>query len=389
MGAVTRLSAILLTLVAASACGEIAGLADTSAPLAQINVWVRGEIPPQAGGTPRPARPRVALVWGKQWMPEPFCFLPPGSEEAAAVVEAGCRDSFGFVPERVAANAAVGADGRATLALLDLPAADVMVGDVTARVAYGSLLVYDDRNDNGALDLRRPRRVRGGDDEDEGKEEEPAEEDLAERLDEDTDIVHGASFVSMTRPDQRVAFREGGFSLAAAFYPRHGCPPPPEGFSVVGAGGFSAVGALQSTLKGELPSQDPSLCTTESLEDAVVTVPVSNPEDLSELACTTRRWGVSIGGSTRYYSPERAPEIEGRKWACVGLPRLGGDEEGKPKEGEGAAMQQLVVASDKGDACKSVSHFLLAGCDRDPDCERPEWDLSESPPEWWPCGVSK
>ena len=356
----------------------------------QIHVEVQGEIPAPAEGSSSPVRARVALVWGRQWLPEPFCFLPPSSEEAAAVLEAGCRDSFGFLPARAAANAPVGPDGRAVLELLDLPAADVMVGDLTARVAYGSLLLYDDRNGNGALDLRRPPRVRGGDEEEgKGEDAEGDEEQLTEKLKDDTDIVHGASFVSMTRPDRRLAFREGGFSLAAAFYPRHGCPPPPEGFSVVGAGGFSANIALAAALQGELPAQDPESCTSESVEEALVSIPVTPPEGLSELACTTRRWGGSIGGSTRYYSPERAPDLEGRKWACVSLPRLGKDEETKEPAGQGPAVQQLVVAGDAGDACRSVAHFLLVGCDREPECERPEWDLADSPPDWWPCGGSK
>jgi hypothetical protein len=37
-----------------------------------------------------------------------------------------------------------------------------LVGDVTARVAYGSLVVFDDRNGNGTLDLALPHRAASG-----------------------------------------------------------------------------------------------------------------------------------------------------------------------------------------------------------------------------------
>ena len=102
---------------------------------------------------------RVALVWGAQWLTEPFCVLPAESPEAAAVIDAGCRDPFGFVPALVSVSVPIAVDVPATLTLSQLPAADVMVGDVTARVAYGSLVVFDDRNGSGTLELT-PRSIR-------------------------------------------------------------------------------------------------------------------------------------------------------------------------------------------------------------------------------------
>src|SRR5207248_5057396 len=103
--------------------------------------------------------------------------------------------------------------------LLDLPTADLMIGGVTARVAYASLVLYDDVNGNGALDFAAPQRL-GGD-------MPPPDEDL----------VVGASFVTMTAPDRRLAYREGDFDANAACYPRAGCPAPPPGLSIVAAGG--------------------------------------------------------------------------------------------------------------------------------------------------------
>ena len=69
------------------------------------------------------------------------------------MIDAGCRDPFGFVPDVVSVSVPIDVDAPATLTLTQLPAADVMVGDVTARVAYGSLVVFDDRDDTGTLEL--------------------------------------------------------------------------------------------------------------------------------------------------------------------------------------------------------------------------------------------
>ena len=189
-------------------------------------------------------------MWGTQWQLEPFCLLPPESAEAAAVIAAGCRDPFGFVPNRVAVSVPVTLGTQASLPFYDLPGADVMVGDVTSRVAYGSLVVYDDRDGNGSLDLARPGRTASGGDEGRGDDS----------IDS-TDVVYGASFWTMTAPDQRVAFREGAFNARSAFYPRSGCGDPPPQFSILAAGGFSALDGLTSAAAGRLPSQDPARCS--------------------------------------------------------------------------------------------------------------------------------
>ena len=49
----------------------------------------------------------------------------------------------------------------ASIDLFSLPGADVMVGDPTSRVAYGSVVVYDDDGD-GTLDLAIPHRTPNG-----------------------------------------------------------------------------------------------------------------------------------------------------------------------------------------------------------------------------------
>ena len=146
--------ALTLAPLLVAACGRLQGFGGEATPLASFNVVFQGDLAPlrPAGVTDVHAL-RVALVWGAQWLTEPFCVLPAESPEAAAVIEAGCRDPFGFVPAAVSISAPIAVDEPATLTLTQLPAADVMVGDVTARVAYASLVVFDDRNDSGTLDL--------------------------------------------------------------------------------------------------------------------------------------------------------------------------------------------------------------------------------------------
>ena len=223
-----------------SGCGKPLGLGGAVTPLVQIHVQATDP----SLVAPADAHLRVALVWGLQWQPEPFCFLPPESPEAAAVIAAGCRDSFGFVPNLVAADIPIAPGAPATIDLDSLPDAGVMVGDPSARIAYASLVVYDDRNLDGILDLRHPQRQR--------RRGEPIDDAAGQ-----ADVVYGASFISMTEPDQRVAYREGGFDETVAFYPRRNCPDPPASFSILSAGGFSAAEAiaLAEQVPPELPPE--------------------------------------------------------------------------------------------------------------------------------------
>ena len=129
----------------AAGCGNVSGFGGSVPPLATVHVQVTGDF--ASVQVPGPAAPNLqaALVWGAQWLTEPLCVLPPDDASVEALIAAGCRDAFGFVPDRVAVNAPLAPDGTAELDLLDLPAADVMVGGVTARVAYASVVVYDDK----------------------------------------------------------------------------------------------------------------------------------------------------------------------------------------------------------------------------------------------------
>jgi hypothetical protein len=385
----------VLACLALAACGKPVGLDSTAFPLARIHVLVTGELAAipgvdagealdggdaldagqivDAGGSidagAMPTQLHAALVWGLQWVPDPFCVLPPVSPAAAAVIAAGCRDSFGFVPNSVAADTPITLGVPAILELYTLPRAEVMVGDVTARVAYASVIVYDDRNGNGILDLRHPARQRRG-----GGEVPNDASGAADR-------VWGASFISMTLPDRRVAFREGNFNQNVAFYPRRGCADPPKQFSILSASGFSEAAALLSLLTGQLPIEsDLGACATAGLDDTIV-IPLQDPTGLSQLACTTN----DQGGVTYYRRAPDQPPVPLTDptwtWACTSFPRLPGDTGGATGGG-----QQLVLASDPRAPCRSNLHYTLRGCDNNPFCASPTWDLAAPP--WWPCSTT-
>jgi hypothetical protein len=329
-------------------CGDLQGFGGPVPPLASIHVAA----PAGAQGDLH-----VALLWGQQWLTEPLCILPAENENAAAVIATGCRDPFGFVPDRVGGDVAIAAGDETTIDLPDLPSADVMVGDITARIAYASLVLYDDRDHSGALDLGSVRRP--GDNPD----------------DSTTDQVVGASFVSMTAPDRRLAYREGGFNEAAAFYPRHGCPDPAPAFSIVDAGGFTAEAAIAATLAGQLPDEDPSTCAGAALPDTTVSIAVApDPSTVAEAGCTERRDDSSI----RFREPpDDAPDFADRTTACIHLAAFD-----MPPPSD---VIQLVVSGRSMDRCKSVTHYVLKGCREDALCGAPDWDHSAAPPAWWPC----
>lgn len=363
----TSAQALLAALGLLAGCSDLKGLSGEAPALARIEVSISGDVLAVRPPNDVPPQLRVALVWGAQWLPETSCVLPPESTEVAAVMAAGCRDPFGFVPFRVGGTAPVDDQGHATIELHDLPAADVMVGGVTARVAYASLVLFDDRDGSGTLELRRSTR----DFQDPGGEPDPDPGQVP-------DTILGASLVSMTEPDERVAFREGGFDPNAAFYPRVGCEPPPKGFSVLAAGGFSYMAALLAVLDGKLPAQDPATCRVSALADVRVTVPVRAPSaELRQVACRGRR----STGFPRYREPDAELDLSRRTFACASLPKTGGADGGVAVE-----QKQLLLADPADNVCKGLSHIILRGCDSDPACVVPEWDVTASPPDWWPCG---
>ena len=348
----------------AAGCGNLSGLGGSAPPLATVHVQVTGDF--ASVQVPGPTAPKLqaALVWGTQWLTEPLCVRPTSDTSVQALLAAGCRDTFGFVPDRVAANAPVLADGTAELDLVDLPAADVMVGGVTARVAYASVVIYDDRDGDGTLTLGRPARLIGRD--------EPRPDDNGVQT---RDLVYAASFASMTEPDTRLAYREGGFDRTAAFYPRAGCGDPLPSFSLVSAGGFSAMAALAAGLQGQLPPEDPSTCLQQPA-DTPMSVAYRPPAQLHELACQER----TLDSSVRYREPPvDPPDLTSSTAACAKVPDRGTT--------KANGMIQYVVSGRSDDSCMGLTHYVLRGCRNDPLCAPPDWDITKTPPSWWPCPV--
>ncbi|HEY4183332.1 MAG TPA: hypothetical protein VGM90_41195 [Kofleriaceae bacterium] len=349
----------LACLLLLGGCGDLVGFGGPTAPLATLNVEVTGTPPADTDL-------RVALVWGTQWLPEPLCILPPPDASVAAVIAAGCRNPLSFTPDRVALSVAVAPNVPAQIELNQLPSADVMVGDVTARVAYASLVVFDDRDHDGTLTLGRSIRLpaqdmRGPDN------EEPDTNDSK-------DVVIGASFVAMTEPDQRIAYREGGFNLTG-YYPRRNCGSPAPGYSIVSAGGFTYDAAVQATLAGVLPEEDPASCAEEDIA-SLVEIPVRPTEEVAEVACEIRRTDSSI----RYREPPQdSPDLSTHTYACTSIPAFGDDM-------STAGITQLAVATAAGDQCKGLTHYTLVGCDEGVlVCDNFDWDIRATPPSWWPC----
>jgi hypothetical protein len=344
-------------------CDKLHGFGGDVPPLVTIQVEATGDvttvIPP---GQSAPSL-NVALIWGAQWVSELICILPPESDAMAAVLAAGCRDPFGFVPLRVAAVAPAEPNVPTELSLYSLPSADTLVGTLTSRVAYASVIVFDHHDASGTLELGMPDHTASGDD---------GGDDMGDYM-ATNDIVYGASFNSMTEPDQRLAFREGSFNVAAAFYPRHGCGDPPLGFSIVAAGGFSAAAAIAAAMQGELPSEDPTTCVESAPASASIQVQLRKPDDVRESICAE-----PDDITARYLQPPvQAPDLTGgRVRACGHIPDFGD---------ASANMIQVVVSGRSDDPCKSLTHYVLRGCFEGPTCTFPDWDYTATPPSWWHC----
>ena len=357
--------ALFIISSALGGCGNVQGVGGPVPPLVTFQVEPSGDLtnlrPP---GIADDSMLQVALVWGAQWWAEPFCILPPESDAAAAVIAAGCRDPFGFVPAQVGANVPVSLNQATPLSLYSLPTAALLVGGVTSRVGYASFVLYDDRDGDGTLDLSTPHTAPSG-----GRDGPPEDESP-----DSSDIVYGASFVTMTAPDVRVSYLEGTFS-PSAFYPRQGCPDPAAGFRILSASGFSAADALAASAMGTIPAEGDATACSESTPDAtVVPIPARSPSDVTEVACSER----TTDGSVRYRQPPTdAPDLTDRVYACAHLPSLGAQSQ--------PDLIQLVVSGQSGDRCKGLTHYTLRGCREDVACAIPDWDFTANPPSWWPC----
>ncbi len=394
----------LLLLLVLGCQDKVLGLTDNATPLVHIHVKVTGDLQALRPESTLKETPhlRVALVWGGVYNPDPFCGIYqvlPLDPSATAVAQAGCRDIFGFVPQQVGESVAVAPDGTATIDLINLPNAAVLVGEVTSRVGYASILVFDDRNNNGTLELHRAAQNRNGG----GPGGGPGGMQTPDSATPTTltDFVYGASFISQTQPDQRIAYLEGTFdannALYGLFYPRTGCATgPTTGFSILSAGGFAPIDGLKALagVAGDL--EDPATCSVKTL-DAVIEIPLQATETVRDPACT----GGGSTGVIRYSPPSQPgatkqqpqPDLT-QPWACMpihyspcllGVPIPGLD----CSAFDATSRPALAVAAVPSD-CKSTTHYILKGCQNDANCETPDWDFTTAanpPPAWWPCAT--
>jgi hypothetical protein len=355
-------------LLLAAGCGNLQGLGGGGPSPALVTFQVEatdalGLVSPPGGTSVSSLQ--IAIVWGAQWLPEPFCILPPESNDAAAVIAAGCRDPFGFVPARAAESVPVTVGTEEALSLANLPAVDLLVGGVTSRVGYASFVLYDDRDGSGTLGLSTAHSAAFG-----GRG--PDQQDNPDSA----DVIYGASFLTMTAPDVRVSYLEGTF-MQSGFYPRSGCPGPDQPFQILSAGGFTEAAAVAATLMGALPAEDPNSCNSVPPDKTVVQVGAQVPADVGEVSCSED----TLDGSTRYRQPpDSPPDLAGRVSACAHLPSF--------DPGSQLNLIQLVVSGRPEDHCKGLTHYTLRGCRENVDCAVPDWDFTANPPAWWPCPTS-
>lgn len=356
----------LFAAIGCACTGDLQSLDGSTTALAKLTVRVTGDIKslqPLGTEAETPSL-RAQIVWGQSWTPDPFCTRAqnplaalkgddlPLDASQTAVAKAGCRDIFAFAPGTLGPSAPLSADGTATIAFDALPPASVLVGTVDARLVYGAVVIFDDRNRDKTLQLLAaanqggpnggggggggggPPNGGGGQG---GQGDARAKEDFA----------YATSFASMIQPHTRVAYREGTYNAASFYYPTIGCAGPPPGLSLLNVSGSP----LQAT------------CKSSHLADA--------PVELALQPTETVRMAVCRGENARYRNPadsERPVTVDLKKvtWACMG-------------------SNELLVAETSVE-CPRLTHYQLKGCRADKKCENPDWPLPVALPKWWPCG---
>jgi hypothetical protein len=314
-------------------CGN--GVDDLSLESAPLGL-VRGKVALAAIGARGAGKPlRAALVWGAVPNYVLACVKYPFNAEIAPA----CPNPFGFVPGLVEVDVEVGVDGSFTLPLRRLPDVGLSVGDDSARVAWGSVVVAADSDGSGSFNLL----AREADDREPPK--------LA-------DLALAASFFRLDMPQQRVAFREGGWDEGSLFYPAKGCAAPPVGFSALTTPGLKPL-SLEPA---------PGECTSASLDAAVIEpVPIA-ADEAKGLACRSiNRARVRRPGLV---PPSEEEDEQGRYHGLVGKQVC-------------LDAETLAIVSE-GD-CPTITVMPLSGCRENLVCQEPDWDLTKQPPPWWPC----
>jgi hypothetical protein len=316
--------ASILTLTASCSSG-VFGVGDDRDPL----VTIRGRYD---GPLPEEGTLRAGIIWAGVPVFVPYCHKygpnPREEREVPTVAQKGCRDPFEVVPGAVGPSVPFDRAGDRTfeIPIEHLPDAGVMVGTLAGRVAYGTVVLFDDIDDDGFLDLGARCRRRDADD----------------PLPEPHDRLIVSTFTRLDEPQTRIAYVEGDFDADSFFYPHPNCTAlPPRGFSLWNVGDlFDPNGTCEVTpLERELV-----------LEQMPAT-------SLAHLSCRP----------SENESFSRPPPDEGTgqsvMYDCT-------------PEGE-------LVAIDPQCPCPGLRVYSLRGCYDDAACTEPDWDLD--PPMGWPC----
>lgn len=369
-----------------SACqDELYGLDDELTSLSELKVHLSAE---EVSRLPREvqSRLRVGLVWLGVNIPSSWCAeqlstqllsslgsdprdrsMPSEEDSGAEEVSDGpsqeamidiaalsqllklCRDPLGVAPVLAGPSVAIEPQSgeefiKTTLAFTSLPPSEVLIGTPDARVGYASLVVFEDQNENGVLDLGRSfppifwQNDRPNEDE-EGGEGRRGPRGLGEE--KTPDLLYSASFSSLLSHHQRLVFREGEF-IESYFYPLGGCIPK-RGFSVIEVeGDFQAATCISH------PMTEPILLR--------ITEPNSRQQEV-----------VCEPSDVWIFEPPETPINERFEQSCV-----------SPTE---------LAVTDPEQSCKHLTILSLVDCSpTELDCQQPEWDLRDMPPSWWPCG---
>ena len=385
----------LIVVVLSGCAGQIRGLDDTLTPLARFRVAI-----PQAQLSTLPEevrqRLRVGILWAGINLPSSWCaeqlsdILTPTSPQSAETPEKEderapeesppdpdeppdtftpesverlfqlleiCPDPFGVAPAlggpSTPLSQGVERNGRLEVDIIftALPPAEVIIGTPDARVAYGSVVIFDDLNEDEVLTVgfALPFGLEKG-----SAESDQGDNDARGRgfFDDpiEPDLLYGSSFTTLLDTQQRIVFREGNF-VESFFYPLGDCVPPP-GLSIM-------------TIAPEEPGDFEDLkCDIQEIDESLI-LEVSGPNSrLQELICDPPEVWVLRAGDDLLITEE---DLDRSELTCL-----------SPWE---------LVISNTDASCKTLSVFRLIDCPSDePTCENPWWDDRAQPPVWWPCG---
>lgn len=322
---------LLAALLVATACGSgVNDLTIAAAPLVTVHGHVDlSQIPAEVQGVPL----RAVLMWGAV----PDYVLACVKYKDNLALQQACPDPFSFVPGQVEADVAIPLDGDGSfeISLMRLPDTNITVASNGADIAWGSILVAADIDRNGAFNLGIPGSRHSG-------------------SSGSADQLLAASFYSLRDAQQRLGFREGGWDDQSTFYPLRGCVAPPPGFFVLGTPG------LQADL-----TPNPGVCAATGLDATVIEAAPLTTEQARVLRCAA----FSNSSVTQPTADSPVPAGAG------------------PLDPAFVCLDPLTVAVIEPGDCPSITVMPLAGCEGDLLCQQPEWDITATPPTWWPCGT--